>query len=494
MTLRLSSVSIGQAREGVQLPSYDRRLLKPRMVHLGIGAFHRAHQAVYTDDVLEEGGDWGSVGVSLRSDGVTRQLSPQDGLFSVAVRDGEERLRVIGSNIAALFAPQSPERVLALMSAETCHVVTLTVTEKGYGLDPSSGKLLVDRGDIASDLAHPHRPTTPIGYIAEALRRRRQAGYRPFTALSCDNLSCNGGKLREAVIQYTQLCEPVLASWIEAEGAFPSTMVDRIVPATTPDDLDTAKAKLGLRDEGFVATEAFTQWVIEDRFCGPRPAWERAGAVFSSEVQRFEAMKLRLLNGPHSAIAYLGCLKELPFVHDVMNDAYLGRYVERLMEDEIAPVVRGPSGFDLSSYTLELRQRFRNPSLQHRTSQIAMDGSQKLPPRLLSTIADNLAARRPFRRLATAVAAWIAYASGSGPAGLDDIDDPIAKQLRTAAEKGGGRTDDLLSAFLDLQSVFGSDLPRSSVFRQSIEEPLKLLLTENWTALRRWTENEEDQR
>ncbi|MBB4659451.1 mannitol dehydrogenase family protein [Parvularcula dongshanensis] len=483
MTDRLSEKTLDQLSQEARRPGYDRATLRPRMVHLGVGAFHRAHQAVCTEDAIEaKGGDWGVTGISLRSDTAETQLAPQDGLFTVGTREGQDQsLRLIGNLTRVLTAPKAPQAVRAALAAPDLSVVTLTITEKGYALDPATGNLRTDAPEIAADLRSPREPASAIGYLVEAFRNRREASLAPFTTVSCDNLPSNGERLRSAVLQFAGAVDKDLASWIEAEAAFPETMVDRIVPAVTEEDLARAEAQMGLRDEGHIATEPFFQWAIEDSFCGPRPSWEAGGALFVSEVAPYEAAKLRLLNGPHSAIAYLGYLAGHTYVHQVMADEDLCAFVTALMEEEIAPTVKAPDGFDLASYTQDLRDRFRNPALNHRTWQIAMDGSQKLPQRLLNTIRDRRAAGAPIEKLATAVAAWMAYARGRDLNGEPiDVRDPMKDRL---AEIGGaGSAADLVSGYLALKDVFGDDLPRDEAFRTAVTGKLEALLAGGVTA------------
>ena len=458
MPTRLSSASSERLPSTVRLPAYDRAGVGVGQVHLGVGAFHRAHQAVFTEGAIEAaGGDWGVVGVSLRSSTAQDQLGPQDGLFTVGTRAGEdEDFRLIGNVQRVVTAPRDPAAAMAALTDPNVHVVTLTITEKGYGLDPATGELMTEAGDVAADLAQPRAPRSAIGTLTEAIRRRREAGAPPLTLVSCDNLPSNGARLASALRQYAERLDANLAAHVEADIACPETMVDRIVPATTDDDLARAEAALRVRDEGHVVAEPFTQWVIEDRFAGPRPAWERAGARLASDVAPFETAKLRLLNGPHSAIAYLGYLSGHAHVHEVMADDALSGFVARLMDEEIAPTVPEPDGMPLGPYAEALRSRFRNPALNHRTCQIAMDGSQKLPQRLLNTIRDRRAAGAPYDRLALAVAAWMTYASGRAPSGdVIDVRDPMAERTAAIRERAGGDLDVLLSGYLRLAEVFG---------------------------------------
>jgi fructuronate reductase len=450
---RLSNATLGQLPADVAQPGYDRAQVKTGVIHLGLGAFHRAHQAVVFDDAIA-GGDprWGVLGVSLRSPGVRDQMAPQDGLYGLVERDGSgERIRVIGVVKAVLVAPEDPAAVLAALAAPDTHIVTLTITEKGYKL--RSGQLDRDDPDIAHDLASLTAPRTAPGFLVAGLAARREAGLPPFTALSCDNLPHNGRLLREAVLAMARAHDTSLASWIEQEGAFPQTMVDRIVPATTAADVDAMSTRLGVEDQALVKTEPFFQWVIEDRFCGPRPAFEALGVRLTDDVAPWEEAKLRLLNGAHSGIAYLGGLAGVEFVHAFVADAAGRRFVEALWQESTATLTP-PPGFDLDRYRADLMARFSNPALQHRTRQIAMDGSQKLPQRLLAPIAARRAKGLSVDALALAVAAWMRWQSGADDGGIAfTIDDPLAA---TTAACLAGLSDpaDQVDALLAIEPIF----------------------------------------
>jgi fructuronate reductase len=485
---RLSSRTLGQARAGTVLPAYDRGSLGVGIVHLGLGAFVRAHLAAYTDDVLaieprasgdSLGNSWGIAGVSLKRPDQRDRLAPQDGLYATLQRDGSGlNARIIGCIRATLVASEDPGAVLARMTDGACRIVSLTVTEKGYCHSPATGRLDQNHPDIRHDLENPAAPRSAIGLIVAALQRRRSAGLGPFTVLCCDNLAHNGQLVSRLVRDFAALRDDRLASWIEGSGAFPSTMVDRIVPAVTETDIEAAAAAIGLYDAAPVSHEAFRQWVIEDRFCGGvRPAWDKVGAQFVTDVAPFEHMKLRLLNGAHSALAYLGYLAGHETIADAVADEVLRDYVRALWRDEIIPVVPPPAGVDLNAYAAQLLTRFADPSIRHRTWQIAMDGSQKLPQRLLSTIRERLAQDLPIRRLALAVAGWIRYVGGIDEAGKPiDVRDPIAARLKavqTSAEADPARR---IAAILGIDAVFGSDLPGSAAFAAALTEAYTLLL------------------
>jgi fructuronate reductase len=469
---RLSAKTLADARAGTILPAYDRAKLRLGIVHLGLGAFARAHLATYLDDALAiEPGAWGIAGVSLKRPDQRDKLAPQDGLYTALERDGSgATARIVGCVKATLVAPEDPEHLLAMMTDRAARIVSLTVTEKGYCHDPATGALDEHHPDIVHDLENPGESRSAIGIIVEALERRRSAGFGPFTVLCCDNLPHNGRTVEGLVRDFAALRDGGLATWIEAHGAFPSTMVDRIVPASTNADLQAAAEATGLWDASPVVHEPFRQWVIEDRFIeGARPAWDRVGAEIVSDVAPYEAMKLRLLNGAHSALAYLGYLAGHETIADTVADPAFSAYVAGLWREEIIPVVDAPPGVDIAAYAGQLLARFENKAIRHRTWQIAMDGSQKLPQRLLGTVRDRLAQGAPIRRLALAVAAWIRYVGGVDEKGQPiEVKDPLALALRSALDAAGDAPAQRVGAALRFEAVFGPDLPQAPAFREAV--------------------------
>jgi fructuronate reductase len=416
--VRLSPETLAHLPGDVQRPSYDRDAQRRGIVHLGLGAFHRAHQAAYTDQAMAAGDrDWAITGVSLRSPQVHEALAPQDGLYTVTERDqSAQRTRVIGAIRDVLVAPREPAAVVAAIAARDTHVVTLTVTEKGYCRQPDG---MVDPAVVNG------RARTIYHYLRDAFATRRSAGHPGLTLVSCDNLTANGPALHRAISEFLDATMPELRAWFEAECACPSTMVDRIVPAVTVSDLDRVASGLGVRDEAAVITEPFHQWVIEDRFAGPRPRWEAGGAQFVSDVSAYETAKLRLLNGAHSALAYLGLTRGLSFVHEAVADSAIRPLVERLMRAEAAPTIDAAAGQDLLAYIDALLHRFANPALAHRLDQIATDGSQKIGPRWLEPLA--IARARGMASPATlqALAAWLVFVRGDS----HTVADPLADRL-----------------------------------------------------------------
>jgi fructuronate reductase len=466
---RLSDAALASLPADVALPGYDRAAVKTGVVHLGIGAFHRAHQAVVFDDALKAGDlRWGVLGASLRSPGVRDQLNPQDGLYTLVVRDGsDEHLRVIGAGRGVLVGPEDPAALVAAMADADVHIVTLTVTEKGYRLDPATGDLMLDDPEVAADLADISRPVTAPGFIVAALQARKAAGIKPFTVISCDNLPHNGKRIRAGVLEMAHRVEPALADWIAEEGAFPQTMIDRIVPATIPDDIARLTARLGVEDQGMVKAEPFTQWVVQDWFAGERPDLAAYGVQLTEAVEPWEDAKLRLLNGAHSAVSYLGALSGHAHVHEAVAQPALRAVAERLW-DEAETTLNPPPGLDIAAYRTALMGRFDNAALMHRTYQIAMDGSQKLPQRLLHTIEARLAADQDIHALALGVGAWMRWQDGADEAGETYVvQDPLAAQ--TAALLAGADTDAArIDALLTLSAVFSPGLAADARFRDAV--------------------------
>ncbi|MCB8821761.1 mannitol dehydrogenase family protein [Microvirga rosea] len=477
MVNRLNQAAIGSLPGTIMRPDYDRAHLTPGIVHLGIGAFHRAHQAAYTDAVLAQDPGWGIVAASLRSPETRDALEPQDGLYTLSIRSQEgEALRVVGSVMRVVVATEGYEKLLAVLSDPRVRIVSLTVTEKGYCHDPATGELNENHPDIIKDLSDPAQPRTAPGLIVEAIRRRRSAGIAPFAVMSCDNLPSNGHTVKRVFSRYAELVDRDLGAFFKNEVACPSTMVDRIVPATTDEDRERIARSLGVKDEWPVITEPFTQWVIEDHFPQGRPAWETAGAEFVADVAPFENMKLRLLNGSHSTLAYLGYLAGYETVSDTMADPAFERLVRELMEQEVSPTLHMPSGTDLSAYRRALVERFKNPALRHRTWQIAMDGSQKLPQRLLGTIRDRLSQGGSIDRLALGVAAWMRYVTGIDETGAPiEVRDPMAQRLRSVADAVGRNPPELARQFLQITEIFGRDLPDDPAFVQPVTRALSSL-------------------
>ena len=457
--------------------AYDPSLIDIGIVHLGVGAFHRAHMADYTDAVLRSGDRrWGIMGASLRSPDTRDALAPQDYLYTIAESDeAGERCRVIGALRGVIVAPENPQALIEAMCLPSVKIVSLTVTEKGYCHDPATGELNEQHPDIIHDLNHPERPRSALGFLVAALRSRKARGLPPFTVLCCDNLPENGRTVAKVVTKLASLNNAGLGRYVAENVAFPATMVDRIVPATTDADRARIAAATGPEDAWPVVTEAYNNWVVEDNFPQGRPAWD---ATFVTDIKPFELMKLRLLNGAHSSMSYLGYLAGRETIADCMKDEALAAYVAHLMHVEVTPTLMVPPGADIESYKQALLRRFRNPGLRHRTWQIAMDGSQKLPQRLLGTIRDRLKAGAPFDALALGVAAWMRYVTGIDEKGQPiDVRDPLRDELRARAEVAGRDATKLATSLLAVENIFGRDLPANATFTITVTHALDSLYT-----------------
>jgi len=466
---RLSNATLRLLPAAAAVPGYDRDGMVPGIVHLGVGAFHRAHQAAYVDDCLSAGETgWGITGVSLRSPDTRDALAPQDGLYTLAIRSsGQEELRVIGSIGSMLVAPEDPQAVLTALIDPRTRIVTLTITEKAY-LRAAGGGLDATHPDIVHDLANPGMPKTAHGFLAEALARRLAAGTPPFTVLCCDNLPANGATLHRLMIEFAGLRDArlglgdALAHHIAREVAFPSSMVDRIVPATTDADRARIAAELRVEDAWPVMTEPFRQWVVEDDFPSGRPAWEKFGVTMVGDVGPFEDMKLRLLNGAHSAIAYLGLLSGHATVDRAFADPAIRQFVDALWAEAI-PTLPEDAGLDTSAYTAELAERFSNTALAHRTAQIANDGSQKLPQRIVASAIECLEAGTEFVHLTLVVAAWIAACAARGKTLPENhFTDPLDAAL-TALLGQELPANETVTAVFDLAAFAGDHAERQTL-------------------------------
>ncbi|MDN0087021.1 fructuronate reductase [Yersinia nurmii] len=457
----------------VRRPTYDRSQLKSRIVHLGFGAFHRAHQALLTDRVLNQlGGDWGICEVSLfGGDTLIQDLRKQDHLYSVLEKGAEgNQAIVIGAVRESLHARlDGIMKVLDKLVEPQVAIVSLTITEKGYCIEPGSGQLDLNHPMVQADLAVPEAPTSAPGVLVEALRLRRLHGLSPFTVLSCDNIPENGDVARSTVLSLAAARDPELAEWIRQNVTFPNTMVDRIVPAATHETLHEIAAELGVADPCGIACEPFIQWVIEDKFIAGHPDWQAVGAQLVADVLPFEEMKLRMLNGSHSFLAYLGYLAGYQHISDCMTDANYVRAARQLMMAEQAPTLN-VENTDLDAYADSLIERYRNPSLKHRTWQIAMDGSQKLPQRMLDSVRWHLKNGGPYACLALGIAGWMRYVGGIDDAGQEiDIRDPMLESFKAcvAETKDGAER---VQALLALKSLFGEELPQQAEFVAAVTQ------------------------
>lgn len=429
---RLHPQAIHLLPREVSTPEYDRASVGVGIVHLGVGAFHRAHQAWYTEAAMNcSGGDWGIVGVSMRSNTVAQQLNPQEGLYSVLSEDGSgRRLQVVGALTRVLVAPEEPGAVDRALADPNVHVVTLTITEKGYCLAGDGRSLDIADEQVAHDLEHPLAAQSAIGVLARGLACRQAAGGAPLTVISCDNLAENSRKLHAALVAFLQHTAPDVLPWLERAVSFPCSMIDRIVPASTAAGRERQAQMLGLEDQAAVTTEPFTQWIIEDDFASDMPDWPAVGVQLVTDIRPFEAIKLQLLNASHSAIACLGLLSGRETVADVVTDPVLGKFVARLMAADLMPALDVPAGFDLAGYRDQLLARFANPCLRHRCAQIAMDASQKIPVRWLPVLRKGAT---PNRYLLTALALWCDAILERDVA----LDDPLHDELLQLRHSAG---------------------------------------------------------
>jgi len=442
------------------------------IVHLGLGAFHRAHQAAYLEAWLNRhgGGDWGICAASIRSNrALVEALEAQGCRYHIAEYADASHVRVteIRAIRRVVFAAADKTVLLGQMTAPGTRIVSLTVTEKGYCQSPASGELLTGDPDVAHDLTRPEEPRTAPALLLEALKRRRAAGTAPFTVLSCDNMPDNGARARRAVVALAANQSAALARWIEDEVAFPSTMVDRIVPALTDDSRRKLDALIGFHDAAAVACEAFSQWVVEDRFPAGRPDWEADGVEMVADVEPFETMKLRLLNGAHSLLAYSGLARGKATVAEAVADPALLALVRAYL-DEAAASLGERAGLDPAAYGAALLARFGNDALEHRLAQIAMDGSQKLPQRWLDGALVNLEQGRPVGATAEAVAAWIAHVRGIGAAGAAHrVDDPMAARLADCHRRHA-TAEGVVDALLGIREIFPARLASRRDFRDAV--------------------------
>lgn len=461
------------------LPQYDRTKLVPRIVHLGFGAFHRAHQGVYTDILAaEHNSDWGYCEVNLiGGEQQIADLKQQDNLYTVAEMSADAwTARVVGVVKRALHAQvDGLETVFAALCEPQVAIVSLTITEKGYCHAPATGELMLDHPLIVADLQNPQQPKSAPGVIVEALARRKAAGLPAFTVMSCDNMPENGHVVRNVVYAYARAVNAELGDWIAQNVTFPSTMVDRIVPAVTADTLDKIEQLTGVRDPAGVACEPFRQWVIEDNFVAGRPEWEKAGAELVADVVPFEEMKLRMLNGSHSFLAYLGYLAGYQHINECMEDENYRRAAHSLMLNEQAPTLK-VKGVDLAHYADLLIARYSNPALRHRTWQIAMDGSQKLPQRMLDSVRWHLVHNSDFSLLALGVAGWMRYVGGVDEQGQAiEVSDPLLSTIQQAVN-GSEEGESRVMALLGIEAIFGKELLQERAFVEQVQQAYQQLL------------------
>ena len=447
-----------KAHVEIVVPHYDRRTIMPGIVHIGVGGFHRAHEAVYLDDMMQAGSaqEWGICGVGLRSaDKAMRDaLVPQDCLYTVVTRSAEgAAARVVGSLAHYLFAPEETQAVLDTLASPQTKIVSLTITEGGYNFNEATSEFNAAYPDIVHDLADPNQPVSVFGYLAEALDRRRRAGVSAFTVLSCDNVPQNGDMARKTLLAFAALRDPELHDWIAQNVTFPNSMVDRITPQTTDADRQIVRDEFGIEDAWPVVCEAFRQWIIEDNFADGRPALENVGVQFVEDVHPYEMMKIRLLNASHSAMGYLGFLAGFTYIHEIMADDLFREFIRRLMDEEVTPLLAPVPGIDLAEYKATLLTRFANPAIQDQVTRICLDGSSKVPKFVLPSLQEALAGKTPSMLLTLALAGWFRYLRGVDESGqVYPLNDPRAEELQRLAQESG--TDPRL--LLGVKDLFGA--------------------------------------
>lgn len=478
----------------VDRPHYDRSALRRGMAHIGVGAFHRAHQAEYTDDLLAKSFDrWGIVGVNIRPPGLTESLGAQSGLYTRLLRDGaRNEARIIGSIVEVVESIENSGPALEVLASPDIDVVTLTVTEKGYCHRPADGSLDTTNLEVAADIATPEAPRTVPGILARALEMRMMAHGKPLTIVSCDNIPENGVILGNVVREMARLRCAALSDWVEGNAAFPSCMVDRIAPATTPFDTETVERSFGYRDSAVVVGEPFRQWVIEQKFAGRFPRWDAVGAAFVDDVTPYEHIKMRVLNGAQTTLANLGVLAGHEYTFDAIGDPLLEAFVRRMLVEETVTTLAEVPGMPALLYVDQSLARLHNTAIRHRCHQIATDGSQKIVQRLLNPVRERARRGQASPMLGLSVAAWMAYLilASSRFGSRWKADDPLAGRIAAIADATGDNPTALVGEILRIESIFGSELASLPSFADSIASPLSHLLSSDpMSAVKRVMEN-----
>ena len=473
----LNAVTLARWRGQLPVPSYDRSLVTPGVVHVGVGGFHRAHQAMYHDRLMNQGAalDWGICGVGVMpADRRMKQvLDAQDGLYTLVLKhsDGTYEPRVIGSIVEYLYAPDDPEAVIEKMAAESTRIVSLTITEGGYNVSDLTGEFDVTNPDVVHDLEPGAAPRTTFGLITEALRRRWTRGLGPFTIMSCDNLQDNGYRSKRVFTAFARLRDPELGAWVEREASFPNSMVDRITPVTTDADRAEVRERFGIDDRWPVVCEPYTQWVLEDAFTAGRPPYEQVGVQVVDQVEPYELMKLRLLNGSHQAMAYFGYLAGYRLVHEAAQDPLFQAFLLGYMDFEATPTLAPVPGVDLRGYKYTLLERFSNPQVRDTIARLCAESSDRIPKWLLPVVREQLANGGEIRRSAAVVASWARYAEG-----VDEAGQPIevVDRLRDTLMQLARRQHEDPDAFIANRDVFG-DLVGHERFRTAYRSALASL-------------------
>ncbi len=464
---RLSNSTLHSVNPGVKIPNYDRASVKTGIVHFGVGGFHRAHMAMALDDLMNQGKalDWGICGVGLMEFDrkMKDALQGQECLYTLTLKhpDGKRDARVIGSIVEYLFAPDNAEAVIQKLADPATKIVSLTITEGGYNFDRVTGEFDAANPAVAADLAENATPTTAFGFITEALRRRRDAGIPPFTVLSCDNIQGNGDIAKKMFLAFANLKDAALGAWIGEHVAFPNSMVDRITPVTSAEDVEEAAEKLGLDDAWPVVAEPFFQWVIEDHFTLGRPDFDEVGVQFVEDVEPYELMKLRLLNASHQGLTYFGYLSGYRFAHEAVSDPAIAGFLLKYMDNEATPTLRPVPGINLAEYKHMLIERFSNPEVKDTLARLCAESSDRIPKWLNPVIREQLQRGGDVTRSAAIVASWARYAEGVDEQGNEiAIVDPLKDQLIPIAKSQ--RNNPL--AFIQNESLFG-DLAKNETFR-----------------------------
>ncbi|MCO7515917.1 mannitol dehydrogenase family protein [Pseudomonas guariconensis] len=470
--MKLNQHNLGLLATTVACPSYDPAHLRQGIVHIGVGGFHRAHQAAYTDALMNrgEGLDWAICGVGLRSEdrAMRDALAAQDHLYTLFELgdQADTDVRVIAAINGMLLAEDGAEALLAKLAEPAIRIVSLTITEGGYCMDDSTGEFRADLPQIQHDLANPQAPRSVFGFLCEALRRRRAAGVGAFTVMSCDNLPHNGEVTRKALLAFAHHLDPDLAQWIDGNVSFPNAMVDRITPMTSSAHRVALAERHGIEDAWPVVCEPFVQWVLEDKFVAGRPAWEQVGVQFTDDVTPYEQMKIKLLNGSHLALTYLGFLQGYRFVHETLADPLLRRYVRTFMDRDVTPQLAPVRGIDLECYKDSLAERFANRAIADQLERVCSDGSSKFPKFIVPTANRLIADGQPLERVALVVAAWALYLRGVDENGTTyAIPDPRASDCQARAVQRDG----LAARVLGDEAIFGTLIPASKAFVAAFE-------------------------
>ena len=479
--MKLNRQNLAQLPAHVARPTYELADVTPGIAHIGVGGFHRAHQAAYTDALMNtgEGLEWGICGIGTRADEVSMRdaLGSQDYLYTLVELDDrpDTEVRVIGSIRDMLLVTQDgSEAVVARLADPAIRIVSLTITEGGYCLDDSTGQFNADLPHVQHDLQNPRTPISVFGLLCAALAKRRGAGSPPFTVMSCDNLPHNGDVTRKATLAFANLVDAELARWIEQNVSFPNAMVDRITPMTSVAHRADLKRQHGIDDAWPVVCEPFVQWVLEDKFVGGRPAWEKVGVQFTDDVSPYEEMKIKLLNGSHLALTYLGFLRGYRFVHETMADPLFVNYIRCYMDEDVTPQLAPVPGIDLAQYKQTLIDRFSNCAIADQLERVCSDGSSKFPKFTVPTINRLIADGAALDRAALVVAAWALYLRGVDENGVQyRIPDPRADFCQSLVEEDASLAERLLGR----EEIFGTQIPRSAAFRDAFERNLLRLRT-----------------